>query len=483
MPAGMGTGTDTRMYAPRSESDHLYTADDEDSYKHGKGSPEKVDELKDKRMQEKDAETKVSDNPHLKVSVEEPEPEMPPDMPVPQEMEEEGMEETPMANQAELSDITGSVGTGSPDVGFSVGAQAMSPFGQNTLATGEPMDLAFRLLKEDQICDVCNGQGSYDRPNFTYQSGEPFVESQTVTCYHCGGTGKHIDERIHPGPISGGSYENKLVQSKDGGRPVGFIGTKPVHLRHIVHNNSATNQGIPFNPATGFTRSEPLDIAHQLLKRNQQDIDNPVFQGPPGGRRPDLATSMRSKRQSRTLSPRTEHGGLTDSELAVEMSHLGDKTKQPSKLFPGKYRQNLGQRAARRNVGNISMPYQTHNVEQRTPVDPGSMGSGKMPRLAGELSKSELKDMGMLLKSAENYLHISQLRNLLRDLKRAIKNKDSTNKAPPSGKGSSKEGEAGHRDGETTQPQGGTDNKEADEMRSSGASGNIFVSRGSGRTP
>lgn len=476
MPAGMGTGTDTRMYAPRSDSDHLYTADDEDSYKHGKGSPEKEDELKDKRMQEKDAETKVSDNPHLKVSVEEPEPEMPPEMPVPQEMEEEGMEETPMANQAELSDITGSVGTGSPDVGFSVGAQAMSPFGQNTLATGEPMDLAFRLLKEDQICDVCNGQGMIERMQHTYHpvTGEPITVPQTVSCYHCGGTGKHIDERIHPG-------QNERQSNVVTGKGIGTVGAEDVGLA-FDDDFSYTNQGVPFNPATGFTRSEPLDIAHQLLKRNQQDIDNPVFQGPPGGRRIDLATSMRSKRQARTLSPRTEHGGLTEGDLAVEMSHLGDKTKQPSKLFPGKYRQNLGQRAARRNVGNISMPYQTHNVEQRTPVAPGPMGAGKMPRLAGELSKSELKDMGMLLKSAENYLHISQLRNLLRDLKRAIKNKDSTNKAPPSGKGSSKEGEAGHRDGETTQPQGGTDNKEADEMRSSGASGHIFVSRGSGRT-
>lgn len=38
MTSSMGTSTDTRMYSPRSESDHLY-ADGED-YRHGKGSPE-----------------------------------------------------------------------------------------------------------------------------------------------------------------------------------------------------------------------------------------------------------------------------------------------------------------------------------------------------------------------------------------------------------------------------------------------------------
>lgn len=355
MTSSMGTGSDTRMYSPRSESDHLYT--DGEDYRHGKGSPEEQDKLKDKKMQEKDEQVKTRELPHLKFNIEQAEPDMgmPMSMP-PEEPQEDMMEETPMANQAELSDITGSPGTGSPEASISFGAQALSPYGQQSIMAGEPMEIAFQLLKRE--------------------------------------------------------------------------------------SDFATEQ----------------------------------FKAPPGGRaRQGQATSMRAKRQARTLSPRTEKGGLTQAELAVDMSHLGLETKQPLRLFPDKYRQSLGNRAMQRNRGNITLPYQGHNVEHRTPMSQGPMGSGRM-------QKAELQEMQVLLKSASSYLQLSQLRNILRDLKRAIAHKESAKKAPPSGKGTSKEGEAGHRDGETTQPQGGTDNKEADEFRSAGASGHMFVSRGSGRT-
>lgn len=349
MTSSMGTGTDTRMYSPRSESDHLYS--DGEDYRHGKGSPEHEDEMRDKKMKEKEERIKTRELPHLKFNIESAEPDM--DMPTPMPMDEpqeDMMEETPMAQQGELSALTGSPGTGSPEASISFGAQALSPYGQQSIMASEPMEVAFRLLK---------------------QSGD--------------------------------------------------FSTQP-------------------------------------------------FKAPPGGRsRQKQATSMRAKRQARTLSPRTEKGGLTQAELAVDMSHLGLDTKQPLRLFPDKYRQSLGTRAMQANRGNISLPYQGHNPERRTPFKPMTM-------------KSELQEVQMLLKSASGYLHLSQLRNILRDLKRAIARKESAKKAPPSGKGTSKEGEAGHRDGETTQPQGGTDNKEADEFRSSGASGHIFVSRGSGRT-
>jgi len=349
MVGSMGTGSDTRMYSPRSESDHLYT--DGEDYRHGKGSPEHEEEVKDKKMKDKEEAVKTRELPHLKFNIEQAEPDMgmPMAMP-PEEPQEDMMEETPMANQAELSDITGSPGTGSPEASISFGAQALSPYGQQTIMASEPMEIAFQLLKEQS----------------------PFA-------------------------------------------------TQP-------------------------------------------------FKAPPGGRsRQKQATNMRAKRQARTLSPRTEKGGLTQADLAVDMSHLGLETKQPLRLFPDKYRQSLGTRAMQANRGNISLPYQGHNPERRTEFKPMTM-------------KSELQEVQTLLKSASGYLQLSQLRNILRDLKRAIAHKESTKKAPPSGKGTSKEGEAGHRDGETTQPQGGTDNKEADEYRSAGASGHHFVSRGSGRT-
>ena len=125
-------------------------------------------------------------------------------------------------------------------------------------------------------------------------------------------------------------------------------------------------------------------------------------------------------------------------------------------------------------MGNISMPHQPHNVEQRTPTKPGFMGSGRIPRLAGEMKKAELKEMGMLLKSAKDYLHISQLRRIIRDMKKIVERQDRMKK------GSNKNKKAGHR-GESTNPQGATDDPESDEMSSSGMPGHVFAARGSGR--
>jgi hypothetical protein len=117
------------------------------------------------------------------------------------------------------------------------------------------------------------------------------------------------------------------------------------------------------------------------------------------------------------------------------------------------------------------------------------MGSGKIPRLAGEMTgvksrpktvaKSELKEMNTLLKSAKDYLHISQLRRMIRDLKKIVERQDRMKKAPLS-RGSNKNKESNHR-GETTNPQGGTDDPKSDEVSSSGSPGHVFAARGSGR--
>lgn len=372
---GMGRGSDTRMYAPRSESSRMYASDDEDSYRHGAGDAEEQERRRDEKMRRREETKTVGDTPHLQISIDKPDEDpMMGGMEEPQEEEDPNMynpEQDAMAS--DMSAMAGALGTGGPDLSQALGAQTNGVMGgyRPLVATGEPMEAAWStLMKAD---------------------GKPFQQ--------------------------------------------------------------------------------------------------PKFEGPPGGRKPHIATSIRSKRQSRTLSPRTEHGGLTEAPLAVEMGHLGLSTKQPLRLFPAKYRQQLGQRHQRALMGNIAMPHQPHNVEQRTPTKPGFMGSGKIPRLAGEMAsgkggskavaKSELQEMNMLLKSAKDYLHISQLRRMIRDLKKIVERQDRMKKAPLS-RGSNKNKESNHR-GETTNPQGGTDDPNSDEMSSSGSPGHVFAARGSGR--
>ena len=372
---GMGRGSDTRMYAPRSESSRMYASDDDD-YRHGAGDAEEQERRRDEKMRKREETKVVSDTPHLQISIDKPDEDpMMGGMEEPQQEEENPNMYNPEqgAMASNMSAMAGALGTGGPDLSQALGAQTNGVMGgyRPLVATGEPMEAAWStLMKAD---------------------GKPFQQ--------------------------------------------------------------------------------------------------PKFEGPPGGRKPHIATSIRSKRQSRTLSPRTEHGGLTEAPLAVEMGHLGLSTKQPLRLFPAKYRQQLGQRHQRALMGNIAMPHQPHNVEQRTPTKPGFLGSGKIPRLAGEMAsgkgdskavaKSELQEMNTLLKSAKDYLHISQLRRMIRDLKKIVERQDRMKKAPLS-RGSKKNKEAGHR-GETTNPQGGTDSTDSDEMSSSGMPGHVFAARGSGR--
>jgi len=371
---GMGRGSDTRMYAPRSESSRMYASDDEDSYRHGAGDAEEQERRRDEKMRRREETKTVGDTPHLQITVDKPDEDpMMGGMEEPQQEEENPNMYNPEqdAMASDMSAMAGALGTGGPDLSQALGAQTNGVMGgyRPLVATGEPMDDAWSTLMKSSL--------------------------------------KNIKPK-----------QNKPWQQ-------------------------------------------------------------PKYDGPPGGRRPDLATSLRSSRQARTLSPRTEHGGQTESPLAVEMGHLGLSTKQPLRLFPAKYRQQLGQRHQRALMGNISMPHQPHNIEQRTPTKPGFMGSGRIPRLAGETKKSELQEMNMLLKSAKDYLHISQLRRMIRDLKKIVERQDRMKKAPLS-RGSKKNKEAGHR-GETTNPQGGTDSTDSDEMSSSGMPGHVFAARGSGR--
>jgi len=368
---GMGRGSDTRMYAPRSESSRMYASDDEDSYRHGTGDAEEHERRRDEKMRKREETKTVGDTPHLQITIDKPDEDpMMGDMEEPQEEEDPNMYNPEQAAaQTDMSSMAGPIGIGGPNLSQAIGAQTNGVMQQ--FATGEPMD----------------------------------------------------------------------------------------------------------------------DAWSTLMKARDQSWQQPKYDGPPGGRKPHIATSIRSKRQSRTLSPRTEHGGLTEAPLAVEMGHLGLSTKQPLRLFPGKYRQQLGQRHQRALMGNIAMPHQPHNIEQRTPTLPGPMGSGKIPRLAGEMTgvksrpktvaKSELKEMNTLLKSAKDYLHISQLRRMIRDLKKIVERQDRMKKAPLS-RGSNKNKESNHR-GETTNPQGATDDPESDEMSSSGMPGHVFAARGSGR--
>ena len=140
----VSTGSDTRMYSPRSESNLGYANDAEDN-PHGVGDPETMEQLRDKRMAEAENKQTVHDLPHLRIDVPNPEPEMPP---VPDMPEEPMMDDdNENARGAEVSQMTGMPDMGNLSIGNATGTM---PQPGGMLATGEPMELAWRLLKMPQ---------------------------------------------------------------------------------------------------------------------------------------------------------------------------------------------------------------------------------------------------------------------------------------------------------------------------------------------
>ena len=220
------TGSDTRMYSPRSESNLGYTKDDDD-YDYGIGDPEQAEQLRDKKQAEKEAQTDTTDLPHLQFTIPEPEPEMPPMMPG---MEEEEEEEDPMADQYQEGNQLSAM-TGMPDMGnLSIGnATGTMPQPGGTLMTGEPMEHAWSsLLKEE---------------------GEEEEEDDAVP-----------DKKFNrkPPPLDLNAEYDRYRKLAD----------KNV----VVPNESALARNeftAPFNAKTGFTMSEPMEDAwSELLKRD-----------------------------------------------------------------------------------------------------------------------------------------------------------------------------------------------------------------------
>ena len=162
----VATGSDTRMYNPRSESNLGYTKD-EDENPYGIGDPETMEQYKDKKQAEKESETLTADLPHLQLSVPEPEPEMPPMMP---EEEEPVMDDdNENAVGAEISQMTGMPDTGNLSIGNAIGTM---PQPGGTLMTGEPMDDAWSSLMKARLDKVKGAKDkSWKQPLYEIQPG------------------------------------------------------------------------------------------------------------------------------------------------------------------------------------------------------------------------------------------------------------------------------------------------------------------------
>jgi len=121
---GMGRGSDTRMYAPRSESSRMYASDDEDSYRHGTGDAEEHERRRDEKMRKREETKTVGDTPHLQITIDKPDEDpMMGDMEEPQEEEDPNMYNPEQAAaQTDMSSMAGPIGIGGPNLSQAIGA-------------------------------------------------------------------------------------------------------------------------------------------------------------------------------------------------------------------------------------------------------------------------------------------------------------------------------------------------------------------------
>jgi hypothetical protein len=258
-------------------------------------------------------------------------------------------------------------------------------------------------------------------------------------------------------------------------------------------------------PAPGgmLATGEPMDDAWSTLMKSRLDDmggskdkswKQPQYEIQPGGADISTATSRRSKLHSRFLKPAKKRG-LDKAPLAVHRSHLGIETKQPLRLFPRGYDQQMGTMQRRKLMGNVPVMPAGHALGRESVYNPrapsmtGSAGlpirEPRAPRLRGQaLAKSELQLIKSELeeiKKKKDYMQFAQIRRLLRQLKDAAERQERRLKAASQG-GHGKNREVGHREGQdsTTRPEGATEDMEND-PKNWGAPSTMFAARGSGR--
>lgn len=364
---------------------------------------------------------------------------------------------------------------------------------------------------------------------------------------------KHINIRhkdLHEDDLEDDDQPNKDEEQAELSRLTGPVGNRGQALDIATGARSGTASAMGGTPPLlgpmGVYRSEPMDVAWQLLKREEKDSaegalaggeigsagttierrkqkakkwSQPQFKLPPGGRRPWTATSRRSKARMRTLAPRHKvsagKGGLTGAPLAVHMSHLGVKTKQPMRLFPEKYRQYYGQQLRRRLHGNIPQTVSPHPLLSERSFYAGPTGGGRLPGMLpgqgaqmhrpslrrmrppqmpkppqltpptppapvgvappmtggstipsmpappSQITMSDQIGVGSEMKKFNlHYAEFAQLRNIIHRLKRKLERAERMNKSvkDTSGAGDDKPKHPANQPKKTTKPEGATEN-------------------------
>ena len=351
----MGRTSDTRIYNPRSESSEMFRANHEDERPpSGMEDGRDKEARKDKRQAKKEAEEKEDKkirhikvrSHHLGIEGEKPT----------EDVDEEEEKFKPRGSVDNPSDQTMPSGAGGFMTSLAMGAKGPGAARGEMIQMSEPMQMANQLLKE-QI-----GERAIDGvPHVTWMSPEK------ITGW--------IDGRL-------------------------MLFGLPQWAANNEHTASISGEEKPFTPQeqfmsqvfdeSGNLKSEPMDIAWQLLKSKKTTAkrrkeegyakwrpSTGQFERPKGGGDPRNATSRRSKNISRNL-PLGRKTGLMRPHFSVEFSHRGLASKQPMSKDPQKYRAYLASQEARKLQGGVRSTVTPHMRHSQRSFISGQTGGGRL---------------------------------------------------------------------------------------------------------
>jgi hypothetical protein len=278
---------------------------------------------------------------------------------------------------------------------------------------GEPMDIAFQLLKEEPLyLQPSNtlarrareeletdkmGQNSpayqemMERLMEMYEPQDGTISLEDNLDQYAEETGKNPWRML-----AGQEMPNKY----GGTAKVQLDPLTPIHPQQF-YDWQAKNASEPMKDAWSslLKRETPRTIAGRRRREARQQFrpSTGQFKTPPGGMSGGAGATMRRfKAQMRGIKS-GKKTGLMKPHLSVEMSHRGIQTKQPLSKDPQKYTQYKGQSEARKIMGNVRTPFSPHarygaRSNYAGPTGAGRIG-GLMPGQRGQMSRPALRRM------------------------------------------------------------------------------------------
>ena len=403
---GMGTGSDTRIYSPRSESSHMFRNNhEEDTY--GNESAKVRDEKMDKKIRQSEkTKDKMDKIKHIRVK--------PSDIQQFIEQEDEETDDSEKVDaDRELSAQTGPAGNLGALTSLANQAKGPGFAGGYAFAAGEPMDISFQLLKREKSRKSKKRDSEKRRKKEKRKVWRP-------------STGKF---KTPPG---------------------GTLGPKAANTRRAASVSRAVKRG----KKTGLMRSDlAVEMDHRGVSVKQPKSKDPApykeFQGQQESRK--RLGNVRSPTSSQMrFGARKYYGGKTG----------GGRLQGASDIQPKRPRLHPVRMPKIQPPAGLATP---HLVKPQMTGAGGMAGMPQMPTATPPMANGtmepsmvatgEFGDGSDLQKAKFGYYEITELRQLINQAKRALarkerKKKSTGNREPLNAKQTPT--------GQTTKPQGGT---------------------------